>query len=459
MTAWRVPVLRAAIVAAAAVGCCLAQDSDHVPQPRPIAQDTPAFQAPEKPPQDPTVEEALPLEPAAPLALQDALALALMRNPELEMFSYDVRVSEARALQAGQWINPELDLRWYRLGIPRASADLDETRRRVILSQVFELGGKRGRRASLAKTESDLAGWDYEEKRIEVATNVAIRFVAVLGAQRRVESLGRFVAFLEQTRDRVETLVQTGTIRSLELHQANRQIGLARIDLLRAESELPIARYRLAATWGAKSPQFTEAVGELEQVTVIPTIESVIDLAQNSPSIARWDAEMARGQAALRLAKAQRVPDLRAGAGVRWQDSVSEQDYLVDIEIGLPLWDHKKGELREARHTMARAQSGRKAAEALTSEEIAEFYYVVVEAEGRAQTLRDEVLPAAGAAFEALNTSFETTARDLGDLLDARRDLARAEVRYIDALVEYHQALATLEGVVGHSLAGEPVTK
>jgi cobalt-zinc-cadmium efflux system outer membrane protein len=138
---------------------------------------------------------------------------------------------------------------------------------------------------------------------------------------------------------------------------------------------------------------------------------------------------------------------------------VSEQDYLVDIEIGLPLWDHKKGQVREARHTMARAQSGREAAEALTSEEIAGFYYVVVEAEGRALTLRDEVLPAADATFEALRTGFETTAQNLGDLLDARRDLARAEVQYIDALVEYHQALATLEGVVGHSLANEPLSK
>jgi cobalt-zinc-cadmium efflux system outer membrane protein len=452
MPASRILTARVVIGLIAISGCLCVHASDPWPEPRPIALDTAAFRAPEEPPEDEAAQEALAPEPEAPLALQDALALALMRNPELAVFSWDVRAGEARALQAGKAPNPELDIRLQRLGIPRASAEPDDLRRRVILSQDFELGRKRHRRVVLAEMETDLAGWDYEAKRIEVATLVTGHFVAVLGAQRRVESSRRLVEFLEAMRDRVLKLVETGTMRNLELHQVARQVGLARISLQRAESELSAARFKLAATWGGQSPRFTEAVGDLGQLTPVPDIDAVLDLAQRRPAIARWEAELARGQAALALAKAGRVPDLRVGAGVRWQENQDNQDYLLDLEISLPFFDRKQGDIREAQYDLARAQAARKSAEAAGSEGIAALYFQLTESMATAVTMRDEVVPAAQAAYDSLQRGFEVDPGNLGDFLDARRDLARAESDHTLALVDFHQSLAALEGIVGQSL-------
>ena len=115
----RVQILRLTVGLAAALSCGLAPASDPPPGPRPIAEDTPAFQAPAEPLPDDAPQEALAPEPASPLTLEDALALALMRNPELARFSWGIRASEARALQAGRVPNPELDVRLYRLGVHR----------------------------------------------------------------------------------------------------------------------------------------------------------------------------------------------------------------------------------------------------------------------------------------------------------------------------------------------------
>ena len=328
------------------------------------------------------------------------------------------------------------------------------SRSRVILSQVLQIGGKRRREVLLGQAESQLAGWDYEAKRIEVATTVAGHFVAVLGAQRRVESNQRSVEYLELMRDRVATLVETGAMRTLEAHQVARQVGLARVDLQRVESGLAIARFRLAATWSNESPRFTEAVGDLEQLVSVPEIDTVIELAQSSPAIARWDAEFERGQAAVALAKSRSVPDITVGGGVRWQENVDERDYLVDVEIALPIFDRKQGEIREAQFNMARAKAAKESAEAMSRELIAEFYYQMTASRAASLTMAEEVVPPALAAVDALRRAVEVEPARLGDLLDARRDLARAEIEYTDALVEYHQALAGLEGIVGHSLSG-----
>lgn len=455
MPASRTLFLLAAGGLAAVVVCAGASGSETVPAPRPVAADLPAFQAPADPSAGPPeAEPPVAVEQAAPLALEDALALALMHSPELQAFSWEVRASEARAVQARRFPNPELDMRFYRLGIPRQNTELDEARRRVILSQEFELGGKRSRRLELAGAEQELAGWDYEVKRIEVAGVVVARFAELLGAQRRADSAGRSFDFVEEMHDRVSTLVQTGALRSLELHQSARQLALARIELQAAESDLAVARFRLAATWGSRSPLFTEAVGDLETIGPVPGIEVVLEQAQAGPAVARWDSELERAEAALGLAKAERVPDLRTGVGVRWQDDFGQRDYLVDFEIALPLFDRKQGEILEGRYNKEKALAERRAAEAATGETIAELYYRLTACEARASALRDEVLPAARATFEAFRLGFEKDAAAPGNLFDARRDLTRAEIEYADALVDYQRTLSALEGVVGGPLHG-----
>lgn len=407
-----------------------------------------AFGAPAQAP-DPTAEESVVLEPVAPLGLEHALELALAGSPKLAVFSWETRASEARAVQARKSPNPELELRLQSL---ERAAEPDESRRRVMLSQRVELGGKLNGRVGLAQAERQLAGWDYEASRIEVESDVTAEFVAVLGGQRQVGSWRQFVEFLEETRDRVAPFVESGFVGTVESHRIARQIGLARIELERAESELAAARFRLAATWGNPSPRFTEAVGDLEPVGPVPDIATVLQLAQQGPAGARWDAELARGRASLALAKAERVPDLTVGVGTRWETDVNARDYLVEFQIPLPILDRNQGSILEARYELAGAQAARRAAAAASSEEIATSYYALTESVARSATLRDEIVPAARAMFQAHSMAFESEVRQAADLIDARRDLARAEVEHIEALVDSHQALAMLERLVGQSL-------
>jgi cobalt-zinc-cadmium efflux system outer membrane protein len=392
------------------------------------------------------------VEQAGPLALEDALALALMRSPELEAFSREVRASEARELQARKIPNPELDIRLYRLGIPRRFSEPDEERTRMVLRQELELGGKRRRRTDLARAEKDLAGLDYEAKRLEVSTAVACRFTALLGAQRKLETRIHSLQRFEQTHNRVMALVETGEMRRLEGHQSKRQVALARIAVRDAESALSAARVMLATTWNNRTPIFTEAVGDLERMSAVLPLAELMELSRRSPIIARWESEVARSEAALAVAEAERMPNLTVGAGARWEDDAGGRDWLLDLEISLPIFDTKKAGVREERQNISRAQAERSAAEAESDAILAEVYYRLEASRSKALILREEIIPAVRATVGAFKLGFETDASAPGDLYDAARDMARAEIDYTDALVEYRQALATLEGIVGQPL-------
>ena len=88
-----------AIAVIGTTGC--ASHSIDVPPPEPVhlGSDIPAFHAPE----DPDLRQiagADLVEPTGALVLRDAMALALMKNPELAAFSWEVRARDAEIVQA-----------------------------------------------------------------------------------------------------------------------------------------------------------------------------------------------------------------------------------------------------------------------------------------------------------------------------------------------------------------------
>ena len=409
------------------------------------------------PPMDTSgVQDLLVSGPADQLALRDALALAFMHNPSLAAFSWETRASEARALQAGLRPNPELDIRVDDIRVSGEPSGFDEAETRLILSQVFEFGNKRQQRRSLAHAERDAVAWEYEVARVEVAATVAGHFAAVLGLQRRVDLLMESLEGAEELSRIVSVMVTEGAMRTIESHQIARRVARVRIWLRRAQCELVAARHRLAATWGSRSPEFAVALGNLEQMKPIPDFDTVMNLSYENPAIGRGDAEITRWQAALALAMAERLPDVTIGAGIRLDHGPDENRLLFDLEIPLPIFDRKQGDMGEARSNLAKARAEKQAAEIAVHDAVAESYEQLAAAHYEAITLREELLPAARAECSALRAGFGQGGATLNKLLGAERDVIRAEEQYIDALVAYHVMLAVVEGLIGQPLAGVP---
>ena len=162
-------------------GCMEQGDDVTLPQQPSLGRDFSTFQPPAKPVENSDVPEVS--EPTGPITLRQALALALLHNPELKIFSWDVRVSEAKQLQASLLPNPKFQVEVEEVGGAGPRSDFDASETTIQLSQLIELGNKRSKRTKLASMEKELAGWDYEAKRLDVFTEVAKAFAEVLAAQ------------------------------------------------------------------------------------------------------------------------------------------------------------------------------------------------------------------------------------------------------------------------------------
>jgi cobalt-zinc-cadmium efflux system outer membrane protein len=399
-------------------------------------------------------------EPTGDLALRDALALALRKSPSLVACAHEVAAAEARAAQSGLRRNPELEVRWDRLwptGIENAP---DDSRTRIILSQVLEWAPSR--RRAVDHAESELAAWDCETQRLQTATGVARAFAGVLGAQEKLARLEEARKYVEEVRRGVVTRVASGEMPEQRLHQMTRHAAAADIALRRGEAELATARQMLAATWGGRVARFGTLVGRLEELPSLPETTAVRAAAEQSPAVARWQSEIARARAAAGLARAEAWPELRLDAGVRREEETGVYTYLLGFELPLPLFDRAQGDRRAARHDLAAATAHEAAARAETVAGAMTAYQDLAAAHFAARTLRENIIPAATAEFAALRKGYAENVVGVADLLDAARDFTRATLDYLDALVACHQALADLEGLTGQPLAapanppGEP---
>lgn len=437
-------------------GCAASQISSAPPEPRPIGKDIPAFQAPELPVDgEPGLAELV--EPSGALTLQDAQALALMQNPELAAFSYEVRAREAQALQAGLRPNPELEFEVENFGGSGEASGFGNAETTLSLEQLLEFGGKRGKRQRVARLEHDLAAWDYETQRIEVLTEVSKVFIVVLAAQRRVALADDLVRVAEQSLETVSRRVKVGAVSPVEETRARVALATSRVEREIVARELTAARKRLAATWGAHTANFSEASGDLERTLTPPSHEVLLDRIEQNPDLARWDTELEAQRAVLGLEKAQGVPDVGVGGGVRRLGETDDNAFLLGVAVPLAFFDRNQGAARAAEYRLEKAREERRAAGVQARAELAIAYEALLAAFEEVRALREEILPEAQLASETAADAYRKGLFRFTDVLDTQRTLFELRGRYFGALAEYHEAVADLERLVGETL--EDVTR
>ncbi len=235
------------------IGCATHRVDTSWPAQRPLGDGVKAYRPAVSLPEEPASEGVPHLEGA--LTLAQALSLALMHNPELKAFAWDVRAAEARALQAGVSPNPEFEAEIEEFGGAGERGGFDGAATTFSLSQALELG-KRSKRLAVADLEGKAAGWDYEAKRIEVFNSVVKAFIEVLTAQEKLALTAEAVQLSERLLETVQKLHEIGKAPALEIAKARVSIASSRIEHENAARNLTAARQRLA--WALRGLRRTE---------------------------------------------------------------------------------------------------------------------------------------------------------------------------------------------------------
>jgi cobalt-zinc-cadmium efflux system outer membrane protein len=194
-------------------------------------------------------------------------------------------------------------------------------------------------------------------------------------------------------------------------------------------------------------------IGDLDSLQAIPSAEALAQRVEQNPDMARWVTAMAQRQSAVTLEEANLIPDPTLGGGFRYFNESKAQAFLFGVSLPLPVFDRNQGKNLEARYQLAKAEEERRAAAVSVYTSLAETYAELSAALTEASTLRDEVLPGAQSAFDAISEGYRQGKFQFLEVLDAQRTLFEVRGQYIEALATYHKAVAALERLIGEPLS------
>ncbi len=392
------------------------------------------------------------LEPAGPLSLQAAVAMALQANPSLFAASREQDATEAAIVQAGAWPNPTLD------------AQVEDLRRdnrttTLLLSQPIELGGKRAARVTAAERARDQAASALDARRAEVRAATVTAFFEVLTAQERLRLAQDSVGLAQTATRAAANRVAAGKVSPLEETKARVAEAGIRVELLQAEGTLRTARRHLAALWGNPAPRFTQVEGEVDRLPAMASAQGMQDMQSRlaaAPVLRQARLEVERRQALSDLEQARRMPDITVSLGAKRVPSAEgdtgggrRNQVVVGLSIPLPIFDTHRGNVAEALSREEKARDDLAAAELQLGTDVAQATERLGAARATAETLQRDALPGAESAYRAATKGFELGKFSFLEALDAQRTLFQVRAQYLLALADAHRAAGDLDRLLG----------
>ncbi len=392
------------------------------------------------------------VEAGDPLTLHQALAWALEKSPELAVFSMELRASEARVVQAGSRPNPEASVEFEDFAGSGDFSGTHELQTTLQLSQVIELGGKRGGRRDAAAAARELTGSEYAVKRVEVLADVTGNFISVVGGQQRLTLAREATAVAESMLGVARERIAAGKTHALEEKKAAIALARSRLAAEHAEHELASARKQLAATWGDTEATFASAKADLFAVRTLPEFSKLAGQIANSPEVARWTTEKRLREAEARLARTKRTPDVTISAGVRRFNGPDDNALVAGVTFPLPLFDRNQGGIAEARALMNKSENRRLAAETRLGAVLFAGYQELSHAAVEVEVTRQGILPQAGEALRMAEEGYRQGRFSYLEVADAQRTFLEVKGQFIEAAETYHKLVAEIERLTGQNL-------
>jgi cobalt-zinc-cadmium efflux system outer membrane protein len=387
------------------------------------------------------------------LTMSEAIQLALLQNPELKSYSIEIRAREARTLQESFAPNPEIEFEIENFGGSGEVSGFNGSDITLSVGQLIELAGKRDKRTRAAAFQSDLAAWDFEAKKLDVLTQTVKQYMQLIGDQEQIMLNEELVNVSEKLHEAVNRLVQGGKISPAEISRTQILLSTAKLELNRSERKLEADRYRLSSLWGELSPGFKSVTGTLDNVLVIPPVDSLKKYSSDNPDIVRWATEIEVRQAIEALEEAKQIPDPTIQAGYRHLTEPNLNAFVANLSIPIPIFDNNKGAVQEAYNRRKQAEEQRRQMEILISTNLIELYQNLLALYTDIESSNNTIIPEAEEAYQIINEGYLSGKFSFLDVLQSQKTLYEARKNLITSLIEYNIRVAEMERLIGRPLA------
>ena len=384
-----------------------------------------------------------PVEAGQTLSLDRALELAGATSPTLDAAEADIQAAATARTVAELRPNPSITFEAENIagsGMYRGAESLEAT---TSLALPIELGGKRSARIGVADARSLRTLIQAAITQADLRLSVIQAYAEAAAAQQRLTTARDQARIAAEGLRAAQIRVQAGRASPIEAERANVARINADAEVERTDRLAEVARYSLSRIIGQPIAGNLDTGWFANAREVYGPIEA-IDSA-GTLAMAAAEADLTIADAGVRLARAQRVPDLMVGAGARHMRDTGDTAALFSISIPLPLFNNGRAAAAQASSERLRAEAQQRVTAIEVDQAIARAQAEAANAATTAATASGPALQAAEEAARIARIGYREGKFGQLELLDAERTLAETRLAAIDALLNYHSAQAHLE--------------
>jgi cobalt-zinc-cadmium efflux system outer membrane protein len=379
--------------------------------------------------------------PGSAMSPEQAVQRALAR-PDIELaLRAGVDLARADLIAARTRANPELRLSHES---PDSPADgSDETS--VLLSQAFELGGRRRLQQLAAQSGIDAAQAGATATRAALRAEVLERYYTALASERSVADIGAYAERLSRLVVVADRRRAAGDLSGFESRRIAQLAGSAQAHLALARGEVELARGQLSGLIAAPVPDLTP-----DEALVPPPPQPLATLVERLDASADVLALQRRREAAaanLRAASRAAVP-VTVGIGQKRIDGgtgASDGALLLELSVPLPLFDRNQAATARAAAQAADADARHAQARTQASARLQALWQQADTLATLAARLRRDEIPQAAELTRIALLSFEAGELDLVGLIDALDADLDARERVLDLELRARRARIELD--------------
>ncbi len=395
-----------------------------------------------------------------PMILEQFLALANKANPTLAQAQQNVDRSNQQARQVS--LPPNIIVGYN--GDHIRGGQYHGGEEGAFFTQEFVLGHKLALRRDIYRAEGRSNEFALEVQRARVHNDVASAFFDTLAAQQSVIIHDRLLKVALDTDTNTHELSRIGQADAAAILTAEVAAEQARVAFLNAQRMFLAHFAQLATFAGQNSLEIHPLRGSLVEPPGFHPEDYVQRDVEESPLVKRAQAEEAIGEARVKDARRERVPNLNLTAG-EWYSGEEVNsgrkagwESFVQAGVQLPLWNHNQGNIEASRILLDRAHRDVERTKLWTrnhTEPLAQEYQT---AHFTAERYRTEMIPRARRAYELQVTKYQQMSQEYPPVLTAQHMLFTLQLGYTEALNQEWRAAIALQNYALMNGLDQPIS-
>jgi outer membrane protein, heavy metal efflux system len=370
--------------------------------------------------------------------LDAAMQSARENNPTLRQAEAGVKAARARAQQAGLYPNPTVGYS----GDEIRGGEINGGKQGFFVEQRIITAGKLSRAREVMNKDTKLAEIEAEEQKVRVETAVKMAFYRVLAAQEMADARADLARIAEQTVESERRLQNTGQGDETEVLAAEVETQRMQLSARKMENTLREEWRSLVAVIGQPELQMQTVAGDLENGwPVLDELQVVENVATQSPAVRVASAGSERGEAALALAKREKIPDITARVGLEYNHELLNRAPFstgwqgnAELAVELPIFNRNQGNIAAAREDILRAGAEKQRVMLTLRERAAAMVEQYANARLMAAQYRDGILPLAKKSYALMSDRYGEMLAAYPRALESKRKLFELQTEYIGAL-------------------------